>query len=129
MESVGDQGGRADLAADVDAVARDQLVAEAADARCEGDRPEMVHVLVVDESTYRLVRRQSAGGRDEQHDDDAGEVLRPAVPVGVAAGGPAPAPPQRQGGRGRGAGGGGGVAGGAREGPPAGDAGGPAPGG
>ena len=58
VQAVRDQRCRSDLAADLDAVSRDDLVPEEPDDSRGCDGPEMVHLARVDEATHRLVRRQ-----------------------------------------------------------------------
>ena len=63
MQAIGDQGGRADLTPDRDAVARNQLVAEEADDPGGGHPPEVVDRLRVGEPAYGLVGGHDCRGR------------------------------------------------------------------
>jgi hypothetical protein len=47
VQAVGDECGRTDLAADLDAIARDDLVADEAEQPCDRDRPQVMDVLRV----------------------------------------------------------------------------------
>ena len=91
MQPVGDQGRRADLAADPDAVAGDQLVAGEPDDRRRRHQAEGPHLHRVQQAPSRLVAGQGRRGGDEGHDDDPGQILGAAITVGVAAGGGSPA--------------------------------------
>ena len=91
----GDQRGRADPAARPDPVAGDQLVAREADRGRDRDRGQVGYLMRV---RQRADRGIGGGGRrqhDYGHDDDAGQVLGPAVAVGVTAGGKPPAEQER----------------------------------
>ena len=54
MQAVGHQGGRADLAADPDAVDRDEFVADEADEPGGGDPTEVVDRDGVDQAAHRF---------------------------------------------------------------------------
>ncbi len=84
VQPVGDQRGRADPAADADAVAGHQLVAREPGQRGRGHRDQGGDRRRVQQAVHRLVGSQRRRGQDEQHDDDPGQVLGPPVPVGVA---------------------------------------------
>lgn len=85
VQSVGDEGGGADPAAGADAVAGHPFVADEADHRGGGDRPQVGDVAGPEEPVDRLVRSQGGGCGDGEHDGDAGQVLGASVTVGVAA--------------------------------------------
>ena len=86
VQPVGDQRRRADLAAGPDAVPGDQLVAREPDQRRGGDRDQVRDAAAGASGGHRLVGGQRRGRGDGQHDHDPGQVLGPAVAVGVAAG-------------------------------------------
>ena len=59
VQAVGDQGGRADLAADADAVDRDEFVADEPDEPGRGDPADVLDRDGVDEPAHRLDARRS----------------------------------------------------------------------
>src|ERR1700761_1449762 len=87
VRPVGDEGARADLAAGADPVAGDPLVAEEPDQRGDGHGDQVSDLLGVDQPVDGGPGGGHGRGRDDQDDHDAGQVLGPAVAVGVAAGG------------------------------------------
>jgi hypothetical protein len=95
MEPVSDQGGRADLPADPDPVAGDQLVAREADHGGDSHRGQITHRVRMREPGHSRVGGQRGRRGNDQDDDHAGQVLGPAIPVGVAAGRRPPADDER----------------------------------
>jgi hypothetical protein len=96
VPAVGGQGGRADPGAHPDAVARGQLVADEADDPGGGHPRQVVHPLRVDEPLDGLPGGHDGGRRHHDDHGEAGQVLGPAVPVGVAAIRRASGGPERQ---------------------------------
>lgn len=86
VPTVGDQRGGADPPADGGPVAGDQLVADEPDEGRDRDQQQVVDAAGVQEPAQRDVPGQRGGGGDEQHDDQAGEVLGAAVTVSEAPG-------------------------------------------
>ncbi len=82
MVAIGYERGRADPTPDPDPVHRDGLVAEEADHAGQRHQPDVVVGPRVGEGLQALVADQHRRRCDEQHDDDAGEVLDAAETVG-----------------------------------------------
>ncbi len=66
-------------AADPDPIPGDELVAGEADDPCRGHGPQVRYLLGVEQPGDRLVRGQPAGQGDHGDDEEAGEVLGPAI--------------------------------------------------
>ena len=90
MQPVSDQGRRADLPADPDAVPGDQLVAGEADHRRDANSDQARHRARMRKPCHRLVTSQHRRRGDDEHDHHPGQVLGPPVPVGITARGRAP---------------------------------------
>ena len=84
MEAVGHEGGRADLRPDADPVDGDQFVAGETDDPGDDDPAHVPDVLGMHEAVHGLPAGHRGGQGDHGHDEDAGQVLGPAVAVGVA---------------------------------------------
>src|ERR1035437_10552308 len=104
MQAIGDQRRRANLAARADPVPGRHLVTREPGQRGQRDRDQIRYVMRVDQVRDRLISGQRRRRRDRQHDHDPRQILGPAVPIGVTAGGagggpppppPPPAPPPR----------------------------------
>ena len=63
-----------------------QLVTRESGQRGQRHRDQIRHVMRVDQAGERLPGGQRRGRRDHQHDHDPGQILSPAVPIGVTAG-------------------------------------------
>ena len=95
MQSIGDEGGRADAAPDADAVDRDELVADEADEPGGGDPGDVIDPDGVDQAAHRFDRGDRGGQGDHGDHEQAGQIFGATEPVGVAAGGSAPAQGER----------------------------------
>ena len=91
MPAVGDQRGRADPAPGPDPVAGHQLVPGEAEGGRDGHSGQVGDWPGVQQALDRGERGHGAGDRDDRDDGHAGQILGPAVPVGVPAGRAAPA--------------------------------------
>src|SRR5829696_8800986 len=84
VQAVGYQRGGADPAADPNAVAGHQLVAEKADQAGAGDGPQVGDVARMQQPVDGLIGGQTSRQRDHGDDEQTGQVFGAAVAVGVA---------------------------------------------
>src|SRR5919202_1339185 len=92
--SVHDEGRALDLASHPQLVPGHQLVAHDADRGGDHPEREMRGAAVGHELVVGLPPGEEGASPDRSHDEDPRKVLRPAVAVGVAAGGPLPGGPE-----------------------------------
>ena len=82
--AVGDHRVRADAAADADLHHRDELVADEADYSCQGDPLEVFQRQRIEQALDGLIKDIGGAEADGDDDEDAGDILKAAVAVGVA---------------------------------------------
>jgi hypothetical protein len=82
MVAIGDQRRAVDLPSDADAKHRHGLVAQKADHAGGGKPAELYDLAGVDDAVDGLIACHQRARQNDQHDDEAGEVLDPAVTVG-----------------------------------------------
>jgi hypothetical protein len=95
MESIRDQGSRADPATDADTVARDELISRKSDKGSDRDRPKVRNWTRIQETINGGVTGQHAGQGDHHHYKEAGEILGPTVTICVAGVGRSRGEPKR----------------------------------
>ncbi len=86
VQAIRDQRSGADLPADPDPIDRHQFVTGEPDQPGREDDPDMADRLLIDQSPDRLVSGQHSRQRDHRDDEQPGQILGPAVTVGVPAG-------------------------------------------
>jgi hypothetical protein len=85
--AVGDHGIGADLLADPDLHDRDQFVADKADDGGGCDPGQIGQWLRINQLLERLNQNVSGAEANRDHNQDTGDVFRPAEAIGIAAGG------------------------------------------
>jgi hypothetical protein len=85
MQSVGDEGGRSDAAADSYVVGGNDLVASEADQTGNDHNESMSQGLWVEESSDRLPPSDQRGQANHDDDEDSGGILGAPEPIGVTA--------------------------------------------
>ena len=84
VQAVGDQRRAADPPPDLDPVPRHPFVADEPHHRRGRDHPQMTDRARVDQPVDRLVAGQHRRQRDHRDHEQPAEILRAAIPVGVA---------------------------------------------
>ena len=84
VQTVGNQCGRTDSAADADPVQRHQLVADEADEACGGDPAHVLDLHRVNQPHHGLVPGDDRRKGDHRDDEEPGQIFGAAEAVGVA---------------------------------------------